>query len=309
MKRDTQPGADTDFELIERLSAESLEKIYRREYGCDVSPYLEEVLEYREDRASGLRYFYPARAGRPEFYEKLDAFDWYYQGTKAEYARARGFTAGQSVLDIGCGEGHFALHADAATYVGLETNASAVKAGRSKGRDIREQSLHSFSAENPRAFDVACLFQVLEHVENPTEFLAEAGKCVKPGGLVFVSVPSENSFVGQAVNNVLNMPPHHLTRWSNEALVNLADSLGYRAQTPFHEVLDRIHVRWYLVVRLRWLMARLTRSPDRLIDKTPWDKRMTRIAELMAPWLKPVIYPFRRWIRGHTVSIVMKVNL
>ena len=77
-------------------------------------------------------------------------------------------------------------------------------------------------ADPDRRFDVVCAFQVLEHVADPLAFIAEAKARLNPGGLLFIGVPNRESYVGRLRDFPLDMPPHHVMRWSRRALAALA---------------------------------------------------------------------------------------
>ena len=51
-------------------------------------------------------------------------------------------------------------------------------------------------------------FQVLEHVASPYDFIRGCVDSLKQGVLI-LAVPSSDGFAGMAINNVLDMPPHH----------------------------------------------------------------------------------------------------
>ena len=48
-----------------------------------------------------------------------------------------------------------------------------------------------------RQFDVACCFEVIEHVENPWNLMREIRSIVKPGGLLLLSTPNITSFLSR----------------------------------------------------------------------------------------------------------------
>jgi SAM-dependent methyltransferase len=70
-------------------------------------------------------------------------------------------------------------------------------------------------------FDVACSFQVLEHIADPRAFLLESLACVRGGGFLIVSVPNANGYMRYA-SDLLDAPPHHVTRWPRRSLRHLA---------------------------------------------------------------------------------------
>lgn len=60
--------------------------------------------------------------------------------------------------------------------------------------------------------------------------------------------------VGLSPAHWLNMPPHHVTRWSDRSLVNLLVRLGIPKVSLWHEPVAPYHSDWYKsTLRLRAL--------------------------------------------------------
>jgi SAM-dependent methyltransferase len=92
-----------------------------------------------------------------------------------------------SLLEIGCGEGIFLQEALAQGYAcvcGVEPSKALVsKAKNSVQAHIVCDMMrpHLFNAEQ---FDAICMFQVLDHVDDPQVLLFECFRLLKPGGLL-----------------------------------------------------------------------------------------------------------------------------
>lgn len=92
-----------------------------------------------------------------------------------------------ALLEIGCGSGFFLEEALTQGYVsiqGVEPSATAVAKASPQIRpyiicDIMRPGL--FEQER---FDVICLFQVLDHIPDPSTLIDECFRVLKPGGLV-----------------------------------------------------------------------------------------------------------------------------
>ena len=98
---------------------------------------------------------------------------------------------GRKALDVGCGLGQFVEMANMNGWKaeGLELSKDAVGFARRQGLPVKE--LDFLSAEiKPNSYDLVTLFEVIEHVPNPLEFLCRAGEVVRPGGLVYLTTPS-----------------------------------------------------------------------------------------------------------------------
>lgn len=113
--------------------------------------------------------------------------------------------AGETVLDLGCGEGRhtlglYYLHQQSpVTLVGLDLSMDDLKTALQRRADIPvEQPLasasfiHGNGLKLPFAdhcFDHIVCSEVLEHIPDYRGMLAEIGRVLKPGGSLCISVP------------------------------------------------------------------------------------------------------------------------
>jgi SAM-dependent methyltransferase len=215
--------------LLSKVATKDLCRLYILDYGVDVSRHFSGIdqLGYYECKESGVNYFYPFCPADERCYNHLSKLPWYYSSDKEEYRYISAkICQGSSVLDVGCGVGGFMAALPNCRFVGLETSSAAVSAGRSKGVPIFPISVKDHALDHADAYDVVTAFQVLEHVTDPIEFLRDMVSCARPGGRVVVSVPAEDGALGACVNYTLNLPPHHLTRWTDRALTFTLKMVG-----------------------------------------------------------------------------------
>jgi 2-polyprenyl-3-methyl-5-hydroxy-6-metoxy-1,4-benzoquinol methylase len=255
------------------------------------------------------RWYANSPSGDGAFYEALQQHAWYYQSEKPEYVfAAKWIEAGDRILEVGCGRGAFTKFLpDGVQYRGLEFNDAAVKAAQEMGLSVDKREVEQIASEYPNSYDVVCHFQVLEHVEDPLGFMQYSAAAVRPGGRMIVAVPAEDSFVGVAESAWLNMPPHHLTRWTDEALSNLLTKVGLRTIEIWHENVAPYHTEWQQrVLSMAGLRDAVGSKPQ------PVTARGFRLAERLLSKL-PVVstslvnrglaaHPFAT--RGHTVCAV-----
>jgi 2-polyprenyl-3-methyl-5-hydroxy-6-metoxy-1,4-benzoquinol methylase len=129
--------------------------------------------------------------------------------------------AGDTVLDVGCGEGGLARHLPHATYVGLDTYSDAI----GTEPDIRNEAISQHAVSHPEEYNMVCALHTIEHVPDPLGFARDLATCIRPGGHLCIVVPSRGSAITEIPNFVLNAPPHHLSWWNEDALRALADRL------------------------------------------------------------------------------------
>lgn len=261
----TQPvsplSGSADLELLEEIPARDLVSIYRRILEVDVASEFRGVdtLRLYRDRESDLRFFHPAVAGSEQFYEQLQKFDWYYPGFKTEYDfAARYVAAGDRVLDVGCGVAAFSKIVPDADYTGLELSRAAKEKAEGEGIRVLNEFAEDHARQNAERYDVVCAFQLLEHLVSPVAFLEACLECLRPGGTLVLSVPSVDSFSSMIVNFALDLPPHHVTRWTDEALRNLPRYAPMEHLETWHEPLPADQVSLYRSETIRWaILGRL----------------------------------------------------
>ena len=117
------------------------------------------------------------------------------------YVYASRLAQGKCVLDIGSGEGYGSaiLAAHAASVIGVDLDAAAVAHARRKYGNTNLDFLMASAPELPfpRRFDLAVCFEVLEHLENQTDLVAEIRRVLTPEGLLIVSTPDKRAYAAE----------------------------------------------------------------------------------------------------------------
>ncbi len=230
-----------------------------RDLGIDPVEWISTpTIDYQHCAACDLRYFDDALAGPEEMYRELERFPWYYLESKPEFDVAIDHLDGaERILEIGAGAGAFGRLVSDRTYVGLELNAAAADRAVASGLDVRPESLHDHATSGAGSYDAVVSFQVLEHVPAVGSFIRECRRCLRAGGRLIVSVPSHDGFMGVELNSILDLPPHHLTQWSDRCMSELSSlfdislvGLAHDEIAPYHRAnylrqryLDRIGLR------------------------------------------------------------------
>lgn len=296
-------------ELQAELDISVLCKLYGKSLAIDVSQYFNGIDRLSIVNCNGcdFRWFFPVITGTNIFYGKLREQNWYYIKEKQEFLFASQ-EAGPSddVLDIGCGEGNFSNYIKSKKYVGLELSPTAVLEAKARGINVISQTVEEYAERHPHSADVVCAFQVLEHVANPKSFLAASIRCLRSGGRLVISVPSADSFLSLAVNNILNCPPHHVSLWSDEALRSVGRIFGLNTKSIYNDRLADEHVDGYLnTLVIRGLDAKGNRI--RIIDDSFRLRVYCKIASLLMPLLRRGLAPTEMRPRGHSTTVVFTV--
>lgn len=240
---------------LEEIQVRELERLYKNLMGFSVISAFHDVhtLRFLECTDCELRFFDPLITGSGEFYGKLNSKPWYYFDDKYEYRFVASLIQpGESVLDVGSGKGAFAAHLPPRTsYLGLDFNEEAVEWARKQGRTVLREDVETHVDSYAQSYDWVVSFQSLEHVSDVRGLLNSMARCVKLGGALVIVVPSEDSFVGRASDAPLNMPPHHVTRWSDATLRRVALVIGFPLELLHHEPLQQEHKAWAGAVMAR----------------------------------------------------------
>lgn len=95
------------------------------------------------------------------------------------------------ILDVGVGGGEFIALAKEAGYQaeGVDTSAAAVELCRKRGLEAHQGDLRTFGAE-PGTYDCITMWDVIEHLLEPRDYLAAAFRLLRPGGLLVVKTPN-----------------------------------------------------------------------------------------------------------------------
>ncbi|MEZ0366558.1 class I SAM-dependent methyltransferase [Mycobacterium sp. pUA109] len=123
--------------------------------------------------------------------------NYWFRRHEVVYQRLAPRCADREVLEAGCGEGYGAdLIADVAhRVIGLDYDETTV--AHVRARYPRVQVMHGNLAELPLpdgAVDVVVNFQVIEHLWDQAQFIAECARVLRPGGLLMVSTPNRITF-------------------------------------------------------------------------------------------------------------------
>jgi len=188
---------------------------------------------------TGLEFSLPASPGNSAFYEWISGFPYYYPEVRWEYSRVADLLGNDEkwlpdskILDVGSGKGDFLQSLKllrSNSKFALDMNEPAVRACREGGLNAYcgtiEAALDGGFLQ-PSEFAVVTSFHCLEHVSRPVEFVRDLIRVTKPGGRVYVSTPASPMSFELDWFDVLNHPPHHLTRWNLGSYQKLAEILG-----------------------------------------------------------------------------------
>jgi SAM-dependent methyltransferase len=151
-----------------------------------------------------------------------------------------------SLIDIGCGNGLFIdkLRSRGFTVKGIDLDEKSIAYCRKLSLDVYNQHLDSFISGNPEfihTFDYITFFEVLEHQDNPLQFLYNVKSLLNPSGKIAFSVPDRNKVTTKMFklygllfdpNNLLKVtkrdfPPHHFLWFNQKVLRYILSDIGF----------------------------------------------------------------------------------
>lgn len=144
-----------------------------------------------------------------------------------------------SVFDIGCGRGDFLKLAQSHSFSvsGIDLNGVLVRTAKEAyGLEYIEQSsIEDYPKRHPgETFGAVTAFEVLEHLPDPRQFIAQCHALLNSHGRLVISVPGYNRWP-KWVNSEVDLPPHHLILWSEPALRHLLETHGFSKVQTFRK--------------------------------------------------------------------------
>lgn len=301
----------SEKDIIDSFKVKELRDVYRKSIGIDVLKEVEDealVSVVRCSYCDGV-HFSPVMSGDEKFYEDISKNDWYYPVEKFEFDYAAGFINKNqlSVLEVGAGRGSFAKKLNKnIRYVGLEFNDNAVSMAQKENISIYKKTMQDFLKESSERFNAVLSFQVLEHVTSPNHFLKEKLELVNPGGYLIIAVPSADSFYKKVTNHTLDLPPHHLSRWSDACLAKLTDIFNLDLIEIKHEPLQEIHYAFFITEKLKMFLIPGFKYVRVGLFYRCVSKFSTIAARLLVPLLKEYL---GKQQGAHVVAVYRKKHL
>jgi 2-polyprenyl-3-methyl-5-hydroxy-6-metoxy-1,4-benzoquinol methylase len=230
-----------------------------------------------------LKRFYESAAYRESVDGGTDASK-FFDAHDAEQIRhlsvaGTGGFRGKTVADIGCGGGSFVdwISGAAATVVAIEPMNEFRESLKKRG-----YATYPYASEAARDYggkvDHAYSFSVVEHIENPKEFMEEIRNLLRPGGELLLSTPNSDDVLMQTLPQ--DYPAFfyrlaHLWYFDAASLTELARIAGFEKI----EVIP--YQRFGMSNFIHWVRDRRPRGEEALDFVSPtldavWKKELER---------------------------------
>lgn len=193
-----------------------------------------------------------------------------------------------TLLDVGCGDGGFirSMQAFGWETKGIDTDPGAVRRAKENGtnvvlaapRDLRDDA----------QYDAVTLSHVIEHVHDPTSFVKECARLLRPGGSLVIVTPNADSAGHRLFTRHWRglEPPRHLCIFTISALRDLL----VRCELTPTRVASTVRGAHELLIASRRLQrgaATLYETPPDVVET--WCARGVQLAERLASRFKPAL--------------------
>jgi 2-polyprenyl-3-methyl-5-hydroxy-6-metoxy-1,4-benzoquinol methylase len=255
---------------IDKVAVQEISKLYERKYEYDISPLFEDTqeLHYLQCVKCGLKYFDPIVTGDDNFYRQLQNEPWYYlHADKFEYIfSAKYVKRNDKVLDIGSGRGVFKQYIDCDYYQGLDFSSKAVELAKSDRTNVQSISIQEHCIEKSAFYDVIVLFQIIEHIQDVDTFIKSSIKALKENGYLIIATPDNDGFIKDVANFYLNLPPHHVLHWNEEALIFIAQKYNLSIEIIYKEPVSSIHKKWWYTTMINKYINKFLHRRKHIVD-------------------------------------------
>lgn len=146
--------------------------------------------------------------------------------------------AGQSALDVGCGEGLFsaALLDAGLSVIGIDVAEEPLRRGRAARADLDLRVIDSAAAWplQDASFDVVWAGEVIEHVHDTAGWLSEVRRVLRPKATLLISTPNHTplglarlAFDRRAFARHFDPRADHLRFYSAGTLTSILEDFGF----------------------------------------------------------------------------------
>lgn len=142
----------------------------------------------------------------------------------------RKHSAGKAMLDVGSAMGGFMKVAsnEGFNVEGVEVSEFGAQYTRAQlGLKVHCSSLRDASLPAEQ-FDVVTMWDVIEHLRDPKENIAEVARILRPGGTCFITTGDVSSFYARTLGKRWHLltPPQHLFYFTPKSLSHVLEQQG-----------------------------------------------------------------------------------
>ena len=183
------------------------------------------------------------------------------------------FTPHDTVLDAGCGSGlllHF-IKDRVSEYHGVDSSKCLFECANIRKDSIgfahayfHNEDIRTFCFRNPEKFDIACAFDVAEHMKNEdwAETLNALRISLKPGGKLFIHTPNGEYFLEILKKNnfILRQFPEHIGVRNPKEHLCLLEKSGFSRNIHIYLAHYSVLLRWTHIFSFAPLFGKYMRA-------------------------------------------------
>ncbi len=204
---------------------------------------------------------------------------------------------GTRLLDVGCADGAFldAVRSAGIVPAGVEPVSWAVAQASARGLPIWHGAIGDVALP-PRSFEIATLWDVIEHLDDPVRGLRAVSDALATGGRLLISTPVLDGWEAHLWGEAWPGwdTPRHLQVYSRATLADTLDRAGFRVES-WHWVQEG-----WLIHALAMTLAARERLPAPLARVVRALLHMRPLREL----LRPLLRALDRRLGGCAITVV-----
>jgi SAM-dependent methyltransferase len=199
--------------------------------------------------------------GYSEVYTGFRKDDYYNQVVGDEIRRrlARLAAPPGPLLDVGCGNGEFLAVATGAGYESLGVDVSPDGVAIARGKGLRAEAVNFLTHPFTGKFRIITMWDVMEHLQQPQQFVVRAGELLEDGGVLVLKIPA----FGRLNFSILQLFPRRAG-----VLLGAPDHVQYFTPPSLERLLARsgfVEAGWFPSQKFRTKPP--TRSPLRKVSR------------------------------------------
>ena len=173
---------------------------------------------------------------KPDYIKDVEEdLDWWMATYNNYFDILEKTTKGRRLLDIGSGPGYFLKCAKDRGWdeLGFEPSSVAHKYSSSLGVKVVNDFFKIEESKKIGKFDVISLNLVLEHIENPVDFVNGLKKFLNPGGVMYIFSPNDYNPLQKILTTKLGFKPwwvaptHHVNYFDFKSIKKFLKKLDF----------------------------------------------------------------------------------
>lgn len=188
------------------------------------------------------------------------------------------------LLDVGCSSGALLAVAEnmGMEVFGVEPASAAAATAQRAGFDVYAGYLHEACLPSEK-FDIVTLFEIVEHLSDPIELIAECSRVLKPGGILAVNTPNAASWTAKFMSE----------RWEGFCLIRLGGHASFFTPKSMNSLAQICGLQ----------IARIETRNVRFYERGQCHAAILRLAKVAAQLLA---FPARFFGRGHDLLVFIR---